>query len=128
MCIVSLYSLCNGDNMFSSANQWRMSYWICSTEYRCGGEWVAAIIMSGTVLLLLFTFVLHVHEQWRAFHPHILHQIILNNDSLTDQWILAIFESKDFLYLPGHKNLCFFSLYNYNKQNEIQSKTKYYSS
>jgi hypothetical protein len=35
--------LCNGDNMFSSANQWRMSHWIFSTEYRCGGEWVAAI-------------------------------------------------------------------------------------
>jgi hypothetical protein len=61
-------------------------------------------MISGTVLLQLFTFVLLVHEQWRAFHPHILHQTIQNNDSLTDEWTLAIFESKDFLYLPSLKN------------------------
>jgi hypothetical protein len=45
-------------------------------------------MISGTVLLLLLllcTFVLHVHEQWRACHPHILHETIQKKDSLNDQ-------------------------------------------
>jgi hypothetical protein len=45
VCTSKFLQLCNVNNVFWSAYQWRISLWTCSRGYRCGGEWLAAIVI-----------------------------------------------------------------------------------